>query len=140
MSPLKIALLGLAFVGCSNSSTQSDLGAGPDLSVVDLYSPDLSLGAVGHACTAPGDCATGYCLTESSAPSYVGGYCTLRNCDADGGVCPSGSDCSGGGAIGSTACFVRCSDNSNCRAGYHCCPDFNHLKVCVPTTNTAISC
>ena len=123
-----------------------DLGA-VDLRVVDLAInadlssfPDLSAGAVGHACSAGSECATDYCLTEANRPIYVGGYCTSLNCDPVDGGCPIGSDCSGGGAVGATACFVRCTDHGDCRIGYRCCPDFNQVKVCAPPGSAVGNC
>ncbi|HEY1954617.1 MAG TPA: hypothetical protein VGH28_03380 [Polyangiaceae bacterium] len=88
-----IGLFGFAVVvalGCSNASTGS--------------------GAIGEACTANTDCASGtFCSVDDP-----GGQC-LKNCAA-ASDCPSGSVCTDEGK-----CYKSCSGASDCtRAGYAC--------------------
>ena len=90
---------------------------------------------VGKPCRGNQDCPTGYCITT---PEYPGGYCSKRDCQTGG--CPTDSDCSGGGKIGSEGCFLRCQRHSDCRSGYHCCPDRQKVKVCVPAKGCGLSC
>jgi hypothetical protein len=128
----------------SDLSTSGDLLAIVDLaSAADLASPDgQSLGDVGAPCTDGSQCATGQCISEAMHAKYVGGYCSVIGCNSTS--CPSGSICSGGGAIANSGCFEECALGSACRAGYKCCPpqgaDLGAMGICVPTTGTALSC
>jgi hypothetical protein len=98
------------------SDSMADTGAD---AMADSTSTDVP-GVVGDPCTSNADCASGTCLREADYSFYPGGYCTVRNCMSDGGSCPSGSRCLGGGAIGSTGCFADCSPTQSCRGGYRC--------------------
>ncbi len=77
---------------------------------------------LGGPCTDQYDC-TGYmpsCLKryEKSGWEFAGGYC-LHKCGLDF-ACPDGGTCMFG--PGFTGCFLRCTDDSECRVdeGYRC--------------------
>ena len=127
------SLLPLLALLCGCTTTTSPMGKA-DLSVLD------GPRAVGQPCVNDGDCATTQCLSEANKPGYVGGYCTILGCSAG---CPAGSDCLGGGGIGNTACFARCSSVADCRAGYHCCgvaTDGGTPQHCAPPTAGGLGC
>jgi hypothetical protein len=144
MRPALVMLLLLA--GCGSDGMPRDSG-GTDLAVDQAVDPMIDLAAAGDLTAAPdlrnpigqpcgdaGMCSIGVCLDK-----YPEGYCTVRNCDGPDAGCPAGSQCSGGGAIGSTGCFVTCVDHGDCRTGYRCCANGRAMKLCVPP-GTAFSC
>jgi hypothetical protein len=74
---------------------------------------------VGDSCTTPADCNDALCLRLAYTP---GGYCS-RQCvpSAEQNDCPRGSLCvPNGGGEGLDACFLACSRDADCRAGYLC--------------------
>jgi Cys-rich repeat protein len=77
----------------------------------DSGSPAQGGGAIGEACTADTDCATGtFCKTDDP-----GGQC-LKNCTAPSD-CPAGSICNSEGR-----CYAACTSDADCRTsdGYSC--------------------
>ena len=96
--------------------------------------------AVGEPCLTDGECGTGECIKEAAFSAWTGGYCSLTHCETN---CPSGSQCSGGGAIHTRGCFRECVLGKPCRDGYRCCPgqsDAGSSGLCVPATGTRLSC
>jgi hypothetical protein len=91
---------------------------------------------LGGACTMNADCTTDNCAINAD---YPGGYCWIQTC-ATAADCGDNGDCSNGGNALGGGCMLKCNDSSDCRSGYHCCPDFNQVKVCAPVSGTAISC
>lgn len=76
----------------------------------------------GEACVTNINCKGGTCISEAESasgdPSYPGGYCTTRDCDAD-------DDCNGADSVcisreRTTSCRVQCESTSDCRQGYEC--------------------
>ncbi len=74
---------------------------------------------VGDPCTTPKDCGSGLCLNQESTP---GGYCTQQCIPADRESCPEGTICVNlrDDKTLSAACFLRCTRDDDCRAGYTC--------------------
>jgi hypothetical protein len=112
------------FDGCSNDSECrrgyacfNPDGAGgvclPEDDASPVRNPNGALD--GEPCTVDINCRGGTCLRE--AEGYPGGYCTTLHCNTLG--------CNGSATTCRTfendsACFVTCSDNSQCRDGYEC--------------------
>lgn len=74
---------------------------------------------VGDSCTADAECGDkAFCINQDYTP---GGYCS-QACKPDKeDTCPSGSTCvSQGAASDTSACFILCSTNDDCRKGYQC--------------------
>jgi len=117
-------LLVVMLLGCRSSTPSAQLPA--------AVSPSPA-SAIGKPCAGDADCASGSCITDAKWP---GGYCTVRGC----GECGPDADCSGRSGIGAKGCFKKCNGPADCRAGYHCCPDANSVKVCVPPGAGQIGC
>src|SRR5262245_35572900 len=83
---------------------------------------------LGAACSSDSDCAVGKCGISTF---YPGGYCWIPTC-ASAADCGANGECVGGGNALGGGCMLKCKDNSECRSGYHCCPDNNQVNVCVP--------
>lgn len=109
-----------ALLGCQSQK-------GPEPQVTDLRSLDgVAKTMVGAPCQGDADCGGLQCVTETQDSRYVGGYCTLGNCDRVDAPCPSGSDCRGTarrGDVTTMICLLRCGDVGlpACRDGYGCC-------------------
>jgi hypothetical protein len=106
--------------------------------------PPLPLGA---ECKIASQCGSNaHCSREYEG--FPGGYCT-RTCDeSDPGSCGSNGACSElffvpqlNNMDNTSRCFVRCSTQSDCRAGYSCvfAPPSN-LSVCMPDPSNAGDC
>jgi hypothetical protein len=98
-------------------------------------------GVVGDPCNAGTDCTTGECLTVAESKTFLGGYCTVLDCDA-GKACPAGSTCKPID-VGRSVCLKDCDPSLSrmqCRnaEGYACCwgpgPGSN-LGWCSPTNS-----
>ena len=112
---MRLLLWTLLAIGCGSSSSYHGLGA---------------------ACAKDADCSVGTCAINTLYPD---GYCWIQSCNtADD--CGSDGDCTHGGDGLGGGCLLKCNDDSDCRTGYHCCPDFNQVKVCAPAMGTAINC
>ena len=96
----------------------------------------LDPNVVGNACSddrmcgSYGTCANTLGVNGAAAP---GGYCTLAGCQDD-------TECGGGACVGValiSACYVKCSADTQCRPGYTCqdktTPDMTMVKVCAIT-------
>src|SRR5690348_4789863 len=94
--------------------------------------------AIGAACSADADCSSGTCLTPDKFPAYPGGYCSQRACTT---TCPAESFCVTGAAAMGSACLKLCTTQADCRSGYSCCTEASQgMKVCAPSTGTALQC
>lgn len=97
--------------------------------------PMNTSGDTGSACAADGDCTDGFCVTPMVDSEFVGGYCSLLNCQ-------DSADCSGDGECltidpqnGTTACFDACATDNDCRTDYSCQDVGNGVSVCAPAGN-----
>lgn len=102
------------------------------------YSPDAALGT---ACTADSDCASGgFCASEDFY-GYPGGACIGQRCSlTDGSGCEGDGVCLDGGGEG--VCFDGCSIDSDCRTGYRCegDTDFPDRRYCTAGCTTNSDC
>ncbi len=131
---MRRALATLLVAGCASGplgdGAATDAAPAPDLA-------QMGAGAVGDACKANGDCATGECLTDLMSKMYFGGYCTRFDCDARNLACPAGSTCKPGGD-GHQYCLRDCDPTlgePQCRGGYGCCSGpgpVGNLGWCAP--------
>lgn len=97
------------FTACGSVETSSSSCSG---STCTYTRNGATVQGVGGACSNDGDCA-GSMRCDTSAP---GGYCFQQGCSASSD-CPTGGVCS----IGSpNVCIKRCTNSSDCRAGYRC--------------------
>jgi hypothetical protein len=109
MRGIHITLVLLA-AGCGGRTSQL-LGDGLDPGLI-----------VGRACTSDAICGTGYsCMkTESANLPVPDGYCVPEK-SCSGAACPAGTLCSLlPYATIPGICMVACSDDNECRQGYHC--------------------
>jgi hypothetical protein len=123
-----IGLCGLV-AGCSSDSntrcsTDAQCGSGR---VCDTgFCKAALVRTIGEVCASDADCSVG----SSCAAAMPGGLCTFA-CAGD--QCPSGAVCVDLRASGSgLLCATACTDPSQCRSGYTCCPGFG---ACVPSAN-----
>lgn len=88
-------------------------------------------GAVGTACSFSAQCEGSSCMT-----TFVGGYCTILDCEAD--TCPGNSRCvtlseddedDAGDDL--TLCLRSCESSNDCRFGYRCDDPDGGGGVCV---------
>ena len=86
---------------------------------------------VGDACTSDTECGDmGFCINQVNTP---GGYCSQPCVPDKDSTCPTGSTCVRQGAASDvSACFLKCTTNSDCRSGYQCLSGFrgNAFSVC----------
>lgn len=93
-------------------------------------------GEVGDACGVLQDCAggqEGLCIAQN--PDWDGGYCSVAECTAGGGECPTGSHC---GFIDPTSqqgiCLEDCTATGDCRTNYDCVDrDDDNTDECAPS-------
>lgn len=81
--------------------------------------------ADGAPCSADINCKGGTCIRGATSSEYPGGYCTSLDCaelggDIAGCNAPAGRSTSCRTISGSSACYLRCSQDADCRAGYDC--------------------
>ena len=88
------------------------------------------LGALGAACAAPSDCASGVCFSaEQGWPDGLcADLCTERNC-------PEGASCVP--LTGVPWCLPTCATAADCREGYACNDD---MGTCVPDCRLGWDC
>jgi hypothetical protein len=81
--------------------------------------------ADGSPCSADINCKGGTCIRGATSSEFPGGYCTSLDCaelggDSAGCNAPTGRSTSCRTISGSSACYLSCGQDSDCRAGYDC--------------------
>jgi hypothetical protein len=104
------------------------------LAALGACTDTLGAAAIGAACTAKTDCASGLCLGESAygqTTGWAGGAC-VATC--------TGTTCSEGTCVAletASYCLATCAAATDCRTGYVC---DTSVKACVPDCNKGFSC
>ena len=88
--------------------------------VLSLTAAEGCQKSIGDTCTLSTDCSVqGDRTCDISMPN---GYCTVTPCDP--GTCPDSADCvqfdANNARLARTYCMSGCSEDSDCRSGYHC--------------------